>query len=311
MAKILKNLLGLTLAGIIAAGALGCGTTRTSFKEFKKDKLHEVYNEAFRKDSQMYINKGIGGKVDMILLDCEGGRIPELDLKKWEAVPREDKEHYLETIVDNKYTMRKIEVYDKINDSTSNEGFVFENPNKEGMDYVPSMCKKDEGNCYKMVPGATFGGSGEGGDEKSKTTKPSCFTPETLIAMSDNTTKPIKNIQIEDSVKSFNFQTKQTTNNKVIAIFKFQKTGHLVINEIEVTETHPFCVGSGEWREAGMLKVGDIVIGEDNEQIEIETVEKVEKDVTVHNFTVDGTHNYFVFNGKKNFLVHNKGGGSG
>jgi len=37
--------------------------------------------------------------------------------------------------------------------------------------------------------------------------------------------------------------------------------------------------------------------------------EKVKRDVTVYNVTVDGTHNYFVSNGKTNFLVHNKGGG--
>jgi len=60
-----------------------------------------------------------------------------------------------------------------------------------------------------------------------------------------------------------------------------------------------------------MLKVGDKVIGENNSEIKIETIEKIQKDVTVHNFTVDGTHNYFVSNGKENFLVHNKGGGGG
>ena len=127
--------------------------------------------------------------------------------------------------------------------------------------------------------------------------------------MADNTTKPIKEIKIGDQVKSFDFQKNEMTESKVVAVFTFNKTAYLKINGLEVTPTHPFCIGKGLWKEAGMLRVGDILIGENLEEIKIEKIEAVQKDVVVYNLTADGTHNYFVSNGSRNFLVHNKGGG--
>ncbi|RPH52783.1 MAG: hypothetical protein EHM85_01380 [Desulfobacteraceae bacterium] len=157
--------------------------------------------------------------------------------------------------------------------------------------------------ALKNLSGESQGGGGGGGGG-------GCFTPNTPVLMSDDKTKPIKQIQIGDEVKSFDFEKNKATTSKVIALFKFKKTEHLIINGLEVTKTHPFCIGKGLWKEAGMLKVGDVLIGEGNSEIKIERIEKVQKDVAVHNFTVDGTHNYFVSNGEKNFLVHNKGGSS-
>ena len=129
--------------------------------------------------------------------------------------------------------------------------------------------------------------------------------------MASGETKPIKALKIGDSVASFDFEKNQIVESKVISIFKFQKTSHLIINGLEVTKIHPFCTGKGEWKEAGMIKTGDILIGKNNSKIKIETIKKVQKDITVYNLTVDGTHNYFVSNGKDNFLVYNKGGGGG
>ena len=153
--------------------------------------------------------------------------------------------------------------------------------------------------------GGSGGGSGGGGGGSGG----GCFTPRTPVVMADGTMKPIEEITIGDSVKSYDFQRNKVTSNKVTALLKFQRTEHLIINGIAVTRTHPFCTGKGEWKEAGMLQAGDVVIGENNTEIAIETIEKVKRDVTVYNLTVDGTHNYFVSNGKTNFLVHNKVGG--
>ena len=178
-------------------------------------------------------------------------------------------------------------------------GYLFTSQNRNET-YAPKS-KIGKEYFYIEIERVINGGGGGGG----------CFTPETLILMASGETKPIKNITIGDSVKSFDFQKNETTQSKVIALFKFQKTSHLIINGLEVTPTHPFCTGKGQWTKAGMLKVGDIILGEDLEKIRIESIEKVQKDVTVYNFTVDGTHIYFVSNGDKSFLVHNKGGGPG
>ena len=171
-----------------------------------------------------------------------------------------------------------------------------------GLALVTSGCVTTSTNLNQDDTQLGGGGGGGGGG---------CFTPKTPVLMASGETKPIEEVKVGDSVKSFDFNRNETVENSVVALFKFQKSSHLIINGIEVTREHPFCIGKGLWKEAGLLKVGDTLIDENSEEIMIESIEEIQKDVTVHNLTVDGTHNYFVSNGDKNFLVHNKGGGGG
>ena len=109
-------------------------------------------------------------------------------------------------------------------------------------------------------------------------------------------------------VQSFDFKTNNISKNKVTRLFKFDADSHLLINNnLKVTEKHPFAVGFDTWKEAGKLNIGDKVLG--IKDIKIKSIKKVLKSVQVFNLTVDGTHNYFVSDGKEVFLVHNKGVG--
>ena len=302
----LKGLAGIACAGIIAGGSLaGCATSGSNGSFFgnygdlssSKEVTESFANYEPKADHNYFIAGAKKDSPDVIL--GLNGQYTIANPKSWHPV----EPNTLQELVTN--------MQDKASES-SNIPYganVLDHNNKDIGDWysttnTTTIKLKDGKRVIIYAPMAGTGGSG--GDSSGGG---GCFTPETPILMSDDSYKPIKKILIGDEVKSFDFQTNQSTSSKVIALFKFQKTEHLVINELEVTKTHPFCTGKGEWKEAGMLKVGDILIGEDNKEIEIETIEKVQKDVTVHNFTVDGTHNYFVSNGKENFLVHNKGGG--
>jgi hypothetical protein len=242
-------------------------------------------------DYTAYINEG----KDLILIDKSGG----LELKlnsEWKKISQSES-NLSKYVSDPRFKAKEIVTHNRETKTTNQEAILFfpERGDEYNLDAYDNQIKIE-----KKAEGASGGGGGGGG----------CFTPETPVLMSDGKIKPIKQIQIGDEVKSFDFHTNKTTSNRVIALFKFKKTEYLIINGLEVTKTHPFCIGKGIWKEAGMLIVGDVVIGEGNSEIKIETIKKVQKDITVHNFTVDGTQNYFVSNGEKNFLVHNKGGGS-
>lgn len=133
-----------------------------------------------------------------------------------------------------------------------------------------------------------------------------CFTSETKVAMSDNSFKKISEIKIGDKVKSFDFKKNRKVSSKVTALFTFDKKSFLHLNNLKVTEKHPFAVGVDKWKEAGNLKVGDQVLG--NNKITIKNIKRVNKPVSVFNITVNGTHNYYVDDKENTFLVHNKGG---
>ena len=92
-------------------------------------------------------------------------------------------------------------------------------------------------------------------------------------------------------------------------MFTFDKDSFLHLNNLKVTEKHPFAVGVDKWEEAGNLKVGDQVLG--SNKITIKNIKRVNKPVSVFNITVNGTHNYYVDDEENSFLVHNKGGFGG
>jgi len=143
------------------------------------------------------------------------------------------------------------------------------------------------------------GGGGDGG----------CFTADTKVLMADGSFKPIIDIKENEEVQSFDFKTNGLSNNKVTGLFKFDADSYLLINNnLKVTENHPFAVGFDIWQEAAKLEVGDNVLG--MKDIKLKSIKEVLEATQVFNLTVDGTHNYFVSDGKEVFLVHNKGGGA-
>ena len=134
-----------------------------------------------------------------------------------------------------------------------------------------------------------------------------CFSEGTLIETS-NGQIPIEMINIDDEVKSYNTKTKEIELAKVDELFVHEdcSDGLLLNDIIKTTTNHPFYV-SGEWVEAGDLKLGDKILHVDGLTHEITSMEVNTDTQTVYNFEVPGNHNYFA----EGYLVHNKMKGGG
>ena len=76
---------------------------------------------------------------------------------------------------------------------------------------------------------------------------------------------------------------------------------------IESTSGHEYYEITKGWVDACDLKVGDKILNNNNEEVEIQDVEIKEFEgnelIKVYNFEVEDNHNYYV--GENNVLVHN------
>jgi hypothetical protein len=130
-----------------------------------------------------------------------------------------------------------------------------------------------------------------------------CFLAGTKIAMADGSTKPIENIRVGDVVLSFDEISSQFKPDKVAAVADPTKADHhLVVNgSMLLTPTHPVR-SKGDWVEIGNLKIGDTLTAADGSAVPIKSIEKVDGEVTVYNFTVN-PYGTYIANG---IIVHNK-----
>ena len=132
---------------------------------------------------------------------------------------------------------------------------------------------------------------------------PGCFIAGTKIQL-PNGIKYIEDIEVGDMVKSFDVGTSSVVNSKVTETFAHSDRYYMILNgNIKTTSVHPF-YSDGNWIEAGDLTIGDKILHVDGLEHTIETIELSDEPVTVYNFEVDGTHNYFA----EGYLVHNKAG---
>ena len=130
-----------------------------------------------------------------------------------------------------------------------------------------------------------------------------CFIAGTKIQL-PNGIKYIEDIEVGDMVKSFDVGTSSVVNSKVTETFAHSDRYYMILNgNIKTTSVHPF-YSDGDWIEAGDLSIGDKILHVDGLEHTIETIELSDESVTVYNFEVDGTHNYFA----EGYLVHNKAG---
>jgi intein/homing endonuclease len=134
-----------------------------------------------------------------------------------------------------------------------------------------------------------------------------CFVAGTPIKLANGQTKAIEEIQIGDSIQSFDEEKQEFVNGKVTKIFKKQALSHLQITLsngelIEVTEEHPFYTSTG-WIAAKELKP-DSKIKTINGFIKISSIKRLEGEIEVYNFEVEKFHTYLV--GSIGAVVHNK-----
>tara|TARA_Y100000294_G_scaffold151586_1_gene149471 strand:+ start:210 stop:914 length:705 start_codon:yes stop_codon:yes gene_type:complete len=145
--------------------------------------------------------------------------------------------------------------------------------------------------------GPNGNGNGNGGN--------GCFIKGTLIHLPSGM-KSIEDIKVGDVVTSFDVGTSSVVNSKVTETFVHSDRYYMILNgNIKTTSVHPF-YSDGNWIEAGDLTIGDKILHVDGLEHTIETIELSDEPVTVYNFEVDGTHNYFA----EGYLVHNKEPGS-
>ncbi|PLY01827.1 MAG: hypothetical protein C0622_06330 [Desulfuromonas sp.] len=239
---------------------------------------------------------------DVVVLDKQGGRTFSAGQDFVQATPEQAKALQALVFSNSEYDASSITV--ESDDMKTEEGYVALRKGLEA-DRTYKASAGDEtfgiGYSRKYDSGGGEAGGDSGGD---------CFSAETLVLMSDGSFKAISELTGGDEVKSFDFDSGKMLNSEVLSIYHVEVASYLKINDLEVTGTHPFCVGEGLWKEAGQLRFGDTVAGESPDQIvKIETLEVVRSSITVFNLTVGGTHNFYVSDGTHLYLVHNKGGG--
>lgn len=128
-----------------------------------------------------------------------------------------------------------------------------------------------------------------------------CFTAGTKV-LTDEGEKNIEDIEVGDMVlaKDENNPDGELAYKEVTALYRNQRDDiiKLYVGEqiIETTDNHPFWVEGKGWVFADELQVGDKLQKADGSNLTIDKVEfvKLDKPVTVYNFTVADYHTYYV-----------------
>jgi hypothetical protein len=151
---------------------------------------------------------------------------------------------------------------------------------------------------------------------------PNSFTGDTPVLMADGTRKPIKDVQVGDTVIASDPETGGTGPRKVTALIQGSGDKRLVditldtdgltgssTGKITATDGHPFWVPTlHRWVEAGDLKAGQWLQTSAGTWVQVASVGHRTQSVSVYNLTVDDLHTYHVLAGATPILVHNCGG---
>lgn len=132
------------------------------------------------------------------------------------------------------------------------------------------------------------------------------FPKDTPIAAKDGA-KDIEDIEVGDLVWSYDVKTGKNELRPVSRLFTREAPQIITINtdkgEVKVTEAHPFHVDKKGWIPSEFLEEGDSITSLTGKVTVITSLEKHEEQTYVHNFEVQGNHNYFV--SEAEMLVHN------
>lgn len=136
-----------------------------------------------------------------------------------------------------------------------------------------------------------------------------CFVMGTKV-ITPNGFVNIEDLKVGDSVYSRNEKTDEIEIKKVLQTFESDyefDTLRIFTKDssVEATLNHKFYEKNKEWIEAKELKVGDILVNNSNEELEIIKIENIKSEGVqkVYNLEVEDNHNYFV--GFDCVLVHN------
>lgn len=134
---------------------------------------------------------------------------------------------------------------------------------------------------------------------------PECFTARTPILMADGKYKNIANIQVGDYVLTRESEnSSKLVKAKVLDVYEHWVNRYLIINDsLEVTYYHRMFV-NGEWKTAGEIKLEDKLLNKDNQEVKVESIEKIMKEekFRVYNLEIEKYQTYFAWG----VYVHNK-----
>ena len=176
------------------------------------------------------------------------------------------------------------------NGNTSSNIYIFENK----MQYLNSS-----------------GGNSSGGNSSGGNT--GCVFYDTNILLADGTTKEAKDIQVGDTLQTYNEDTKEFEPNKVLLVHKNSKNDVIKVtfnddSFIELTSGHPFLTQKG-WAsydnsktrkenlyngaELYQLEIGDSCLCQDNTYKTIKAIEYENiGNVDVYDFTIEKAHTF-------------------
>lgn len=141
----------------------------------------------------------------------------------------------------------------------------------------------------------------------------SCFPKDTLVMLNDGTQKPIQNVNIGDEVMVYDIGKDTISSSKVMKKFVSPNNHMYVINKsINATAYERFLTLDG-WKKIREIEAGQDFIFDGNGYVEVESIHKENKNLTVYNLNIDTAHNFFVTpqDGSRIYLIHNSGGGGG
>ena len=186
--------------------------------------------------------------------------------------------------------------------------------------------KKEASNIAGGLARNAFGGSASkasagAAEEAAGGARPPCagqsFTPSTAVLMADGTTKPIRDVKVDDQVVATDPVTGKTADQKVAAVHVDHDTrltdltvkvdGHQVV--VHTTEQHPFWNPAKKmWVDAGDLVASDQVQSRGSAAVNVVHAFNFVALQDMYDLTVDKTHTFYVLAGTTPVLVHNCGG---
>ncbi|MDP2625084.1 MAG: polymorphic toxin-type HINT domain-containing protein [Candidatus Peregrinibacteria bacterium] len=137
--------------------------------------------------------------------------------------------------------------------------------------------------------------------------KGGCFVGDTQILMADGSTKNIEDIREGDIILTrANEFSDELVEAKVLRTYEETVSEYLLVNgDFGVTGEHILFI-NGQWQLAEDMKVGDILLNKDGEDVVITSIEKIHENIKVYNFEVEHYHTYMA----DGFYVHNDKGGT-
>lgn len=137
-----------------------------------------------------------------------------------------------------------------------------------------------------------------------------CFASNTQVLMGDGSKKNISDVEIGDTVATYDFYSHNESKEKVYDVIEKESKNSLRLvlenNEtIITTSEHPFWSASnGSWKAAQSLLPGEHIYSSGGQVSTVKGISISEEPLTVYNLSISKDHNYFV--GESSLLVHNE-----